>query len=45
MYFWVCWVFVAAHGLSLVATSWGLLFVVVRGLLIAVDSLAAEHGL
>ena len=25
--------------------EWGLLFVVVRGLLIAVASLAAEHGL
>ena len=33
-----------AHGLSLVAASGGLLFVEVRGLLIAVASLVAEHG-
>ena len=44
-YFWLHWVFVAAHGLSLVAVSGGLLFVAVHGLLIAVASLAAEHGL
>ena len=36
IYFWLCWVFVAAHGLSLV---------VVQGLLIAVASLVAEHRL
>ena len=35
-FLWLRWVFVAAHGLSLVA---------VRGLLIAVASLVAEHGL
>ena len=35
-YFWLCWVFVSAHGLSLV---------VVCGLLIAVASLIAEHRL
>ena len=40
----VRWVFVAVHGLSLVAGSGRLLFVVVRGLLIAVASLVAEHG-
>ena len=34
--FWLCWVFVVARGLCLV---------VVRGLLIAVASLVAEHGL
>ena len=32
-------------GFSLVPASRGLLFVAVRGLLIAVASLAAEHGL
>ena len=32
-------------GLSLVAAIGGLLFIVVRGLLIAVASLVAEHGL
>ena len=36
IYFWLSWVFVAA---------WGLLFVVGRGLLIAVASLVAEQGL
>ena len=38
IYFWLCWVFVAASG-------GGLLFVVARGLLIAVASLVAEHRL
>ena len=33
------------HGLSLVVASGGLLFVAVHGLLIAVPSLVAEHGL
>ena len=45
IYFWLRWVFVAARGPSLVAASGGLLFVVVRGLLIAVASLVAEDGL
>ena len=44
-YFWLRWVFIAARGLSLVVAIRGLLFVVVRGLLIAVASLVAEHGL
>ena len=35
IYFCPCWVFVAAHGLSLVA---------VLGLLISVSSLAADHS-
>ena len=34
IYLWLCWVFVAAHGLSLV----------VSGLLIVVASVVAEHG-
>ena len=39
--------FVAVHGLSLVAASGvgGWLFIAVCGLLIAVASLVAEHGL
>ena len=53
IYFWLCWIFLAACGLSLVAVSGvysscgerGLLFVAVHGLLIAVASLVAEHGL
>ena len=49
IYLWLCWVFIAVvglhHGLSLVAASGGYSFVVVRGLLIAVASLVAEHGL
>ena len=44
IYFCLCWVFVAMHGLSLVAASGGLLFIVVHELLIVVASLVAEHG-
>ena len=40
-----CWVFVAACGLFSSCGEQGLLFVAVRGLLIAVASLVAEHGL
>ena len=43
-FFWLLWVIIAARGLSLVAMSGGD-FVVVHGLLIAVASLVAEHGL
>ena len=42
------YLFLAALGLRCCVqafSSWGLLFVVVRGLLIAVASLVAEHGL
>ena len=42
--FWLCWVFVAARAFSSCSER-GLLFVVVHGLLIAVASLVAEHGL
>ena len=47
IYFWLHWVFVAACGLSLVVVSGvgGLPFVAVSGILIAVASLVAEHGL
>ena len=45
IYFWLCWVFVAARGLFSSCREQGLLFVVVRRLLIAVASLVAEHGL
>ena len=45
IYLWLCWVFVAARGLSLVAVSGGLLFIAVHSLLIAVASLVAEHRL
>ena len=44
IYFWLRWVFVALRGLSLLAASGGY-SVAVRGLLIAVASLVAEHGL
>ena len=46
LFIYIClrWVFVDAHGLSLVAASWGY-SVVVLGLLIAVASLVAEHRL
>ena len=42
--YWLHWVFVTAHGLFSSCGEWGLLFVAVRGLLIAVASLVAEHG-
>ena len=45
IYFWLCWVLIAGRGLSLVAGSGGLLFIAVCGLLVAVVSLVAEHGL
>ena len=44
IYFWLCWVFAAACGLSLVALSRGY-SLVVCGLLTAAASLVAEHGL
>ena len=43
--FWLHWVFVVARGLFSSCGEQGLLFVVVRGLLIVVASLVAEHGL
>jgi len=46
MFFWLCWVFVAVCGLSLVAASRGCYtLVAMGGLLIAVASLVAEGGL
>ena len=42
-HFWPCLVFAASCGLSLVAVSGGLLFVVVTGLLIVVASPVAGH--
>ena len=43
-YFWLPWVLVAAQAFPSCSEQ-GLLFIVVRGLLIAVDSLVAKHGL
>ena len=43
IYGWLCWVFVDARVLSLAAVSGGLLFNVVRRLLIAEASPVAEH--
>ena len=43
-YFWLHWVFVVAWAFSSCGEQ-RLLFVMVRGLLIAVASLVAEHGL
>ena len=45
IYLWLCWVFVPVHGLSLVVASRGYHLAVVRGRLIAVASLVAEHRL
>ena len=42
--FWLCWVFIAACRLSQVGSK-GYSLVVVRGLLIEMASLIAEHGL
>ena len=42
IYFWLCWVFVAARGLFSSCGKRGLLFVEVRGILTAVASLVAE---
>ena len=44
-FFWLCWVFVDACGLFSSCSEQGLLFVVARGLLIAVASLIVEQGL
>ena len=44
IYFWLCWVFVAARGAFSSCSERGLLFAV-RGLLIVVASLVVEHGL
>ena len=43
--FWLCWVFTAAWGFSLVAASGGSSLVAPWVLLVGVDSLAAEQGL
>ena len=45
LFIWLRWVFVAAPGLFSGCGEWGLLFVAVRGFLIVVASLIAEHGL
>ena len=45
IYFWLCWVFIAAMGFSLVAASWGYSLVVGSGLLTGVASLVTDHGL
>ena len=43
--YWLCWVFVAAHGLFLVSESEFYSLVVMCGLLFAVAALVVEHGL
>ena len=45
IYFWLHWVFVAAHGLSLAVASWGPPLAAVPGPLTVVASPTAEHGL
>ena len=42
-HFWLCWVFAAAHGLSLPAVSRGCSPAALSKLLIAAASLDAEH--
>ena len=41
--FWLCWVFVAGHGLSLVVASRGYSLAAGCGLLVVVASLVVEH--
>ena len=43
IYLWLCWVFVATRGLSLVVASGGFSLVAGYGLLIAVDFLVAGY--
>ena len=43
--YWLFWVFIAAHRLSLVAETEGCSSVVARGLLVVVASLVVEHRL
>ena len=45
IYFWLCWVFVAARGLSPVGASGGYSLVAVHGLRTEIASLVAEYGL
>ena len=45
IYFWLLWVFVAVHGLSLVVASVGYFLATVHGLLIVVASLGEGHRL
>ena len=45
IYFWLCWVFIATHGLSLVVESGAYSSLVVRGLLTAVASRCGARAL
>ena len=45
IYFWLCSVFIVVCGLSLIAASEGYSLIAVHGLLTAISSLVAEHGL
>ena len=45
IYFWLCWVFVAAWAFPLVVASRGYSLVAVHRLLTTVPSLVGEHGL
>ena len=45
IYFWLCWVFISVHRLSVAVMSEGCFLVSALGLLTAVASPGAEHGL
>ena len=45
IYFWLHWVFVAAHGIFLVATSRGYSLIAMHGFLIAVAPLVVQYEL
>ena len=45
LYYWLCWVFLAAHQLSVVVVSRGCSLVLVLGLFIVAASVVAKHRL
>ena len=45
VYFWLRWIFVAVHGVALVAESRGYSIVAVHGLLTELASLVTKQGL
>ena len=44
VYLWLCWIFIAAIGFSVVTAGGGYSLVVVHGLLIEVASFVVERG-
>ena len=44
-YFWLCWIFIAARGLSVVEARWGYSLFTLQGLLISVASRCRARAL